>query len=275
MTELKGKTAFITGGASGAGLAMARRFLMEGMKVAIADINASDLSAAIVQLDAETDRLFSVVCDVSEASSVQNAAQETFAKFGNVHILCNNAGVSRTGWIETVSYDDWDWVLGVNLKGTIHGLHCFLPHMKAHGEGGHIVNTASLGGLIVGKLAGPYSTSKAAVIALSEVLALELEGSGIGVTIVCPGYLKTNMLVNGRNRPARYGGAFDVWSDPYPERTEMGAKGIASGLSPDILAGMVVDAINQNRLYLISHPGRIVDFEKRCHRIVEDAKAVV
>ncbi|QDW40581.1 SDR family NAD(P)-dependent oxidoreductase [Bradyrhizobium sp. KBS0727] len=270
--ELQGKTAFITGGASGIGFAMAKMFAGIGMKIALADINADDLSAAVQQLKADKCDVIGFVCDVADEASLRQAANETVSEFGKVHVLCNNAGVSRAGLVETISYEDWDWVIGVNFKGIIHGLRCLLPHMKAHGEPGHIVNTASMAGLIGRALSGPYCATKFAVVGLSEVLEDELKGSKIGVSVLCPSWVRTAMLHNGRNRPARFGGPLDLATDPYTDRNMHFSKEIADGLPPDEVAARVLSAIRDNRLYVLTHPNRVSDFESRVRRIVEDAR---
>ena len=177
MRDFAGKTAFITGGAGGIGLAMARAFGRRGMKVSIADVEAETCAKAVETLATRghhRDR--QRLRRVSDRDSLAEAAAKTFAELGKVHVLCNNAGVSRAGPIETIAPSDWDWVIGVNLKGLVHGLQLFLPHMKAHGEEGHIVNTASVNGVAGAPLAGPYSATKFAVVGMSEVLAAELGG---------------------------------------------------------------------------------------------------
>src|ERR1700743_2350450 len=171
MKDFAGKTAFITGGAGGIGLAMARTFGQRGMKVSIADVEAETCAKAVEAVRPEGIIAIGSVCDVSNRDALAEAAAKTFAEFGKVHVLCNNAGVSRAGAIETVAPSDWDWVIDVNLKGLIHGLQLFLPQMKAHGEEGHIVNTASINGVAGVALAGPYSATKFAVVGLSKVMA--------------------------------------------------------------------------------------------------------
>src|SRR5262249_18224554 len=160
MKDFSGKTAFITGGAGGIGFAMARAFGRRGMKVAVADVEAETCAQAVEALRREGVSAIGHACDVSDREALADAAAKTFAEFGKVHILCNNAGVSRAGAIETIAGSDWDWVIGVNLKGLVHGLQLFLPHMKAHGEEGHIVNTASINGVAGAPLAAPYSATK-------------------------------------------------------------------------------------------------------------------
>src|SRR5580692_5775281 len=206
MKDFAGKAAFITGGAGGIGLAMARAFGQRGMKVSIADVEAETCAKAVEALRLEGIIAIGSACDVSDRDALAEAAAKTFAEFGKVHVLCNNAGVSRAGPIESIASSDWDWVIGVNLKGLIHGLQIFLPHMKAHGEPGHIVNTASMNGVAGAALAGPYCATKFAAVGISEVLAAELADTSIGVSVLCPSWVKTRMLDNGRNRPAQFGG---------------------------------------------------------------------
>ena len=168
MKDFAGKTAFITGGAGGIGFAMARAFGRRGMKVAIADVEADTCAKAVETLRAEGITAIGIPCDVADREQYAQAAERTFAEFGEVHVLCNNAGVSRAGPIETIASSDWDWVIGVNLKGLVHGLQLFLPQMRAHGEDSHIVNTASVNGVVGSALAGPYSATKFAVVGISR-----------------------------------------------------------------------------------------------------------
>jgi NAD(P)-dependent dehydrogenase (short-subunit alcohol dehydrogenase family) len=254
MKDFAGKAAFITGGASGIGLAMARAFGQRGMKVAIADVEAETCAWAIETLRHEGIEAIGTACDVSDREALAEAAKRTFAEFGKVHVLCNNAGVSRAGAIETIAASDWDWVIGVNLKGLVHGLQLFLPHMKAHGEEGHIVNTASTNGVAGAPLAGPYSTTKFAVVGLSEVLAAELAETPIGVSVLCPSWVKTRILDNGRNRPARFGGPIKLDADnANAERNARYAKAIENGLDPAHVAQLVIGAIETRQLFVFTH----------------------
>jgi NAD(P)-dependent dehydrogenase (short-subunit alcohol dehydrogenase family) len=186
MRELAGKTAFVTGGASGIGLALGRAFAEAGMKVMLADIEAGALADAVTQLSDLGRDVCGIACDVADPASVEHAAKESFERFGNVHILCNNAGVAAAGGVEDISLENWRWVLDVNLMGVVHGIRAFLPHIRAHGEGGHIVNTASMAGMNNGLGFSPYSASKFAVVNISEGLAARLEPLGIGVTVLAP-----------------------------------------------------------------------------------------
>jgi NAD(P)-dependent dehydrogenase (short-subunit alcohol dehydrogenase family) len=271
MKSFAGKTAFITGGASGIGLALARAFLAEGMNVMLADIEEPALAAALVSLSNHGPRVRGAVCDVSRRETLERAAAETIAAFGKVHILCNNAGVSRAGLAERVALSDWAWVVGVNLMGAVQGIEIFLPHMKAHGEEGHIVNTASISGLLPSALAGPYAATKAGIIGLSEVLADELAGGAIGVSVLCPSWVRTRMVENGRNRPDRFGGAFALADDAgNAARNARFLAAAATGLDPDQVATLVLRAIREKRLYVFTHLDRKAAVAARFARILDD-----
>src|SRR6195256_3961882 len=164
MRELAGRTAFVTGGASGIGLALGRAFAQAGMKVMLADIEADALAAAVDGLQKIGPDVRGVACDVADPDSVERAAKASYQAFGNVHVVCNNAGVAGGSGIDNISLDNWRWVLDVNLMGVLHGIRAFLPHIRDHGEGGHIVNTASMAGMINPMGFSPYSASKFAVV---------------------------------------------------------------------------------------------------------------
>ncbi len=175
-----------------------------------------------------------------------------------MHILCNNAGVSRPGRTEEIPLSDWEWVIGVNLYGTIHGIRTFIPHMKAHGEPSYIINTASIAALTPSALSATYGATKFAIAGITEVLQQELRGTNIGVSVLCPGWTRTNMINNGRNRPARYGGGFDVRTDPeLAERNKFYRESSEKfGLDPLDLAALVMQAIENNELYIFTQPDR-------------------
>jgi NAD(P)-dependent dehydrogenase (short-subunit alcohol dehydrogenase family) len=268
MKDFSGKAAFITGGAGGIGFAMARALGQRGMKVAIADVEPETCARAVETLQRDGITAVGYVCDVSDRDALAKAAGKTFAEFGEVHVLCNNAGVSRAGAIETIAQSDWDWVIGVNLKGLVHGLQLFLPHMKAHGEESHIVNTASVNGVAGAPLAGPYSATKFAVVGMSEVLAAELAETAIGVSVLCPSWVKTRMLDNGRNRPARFGGPIKLDADSgNAERNARYAKALESGLDPAHVAELVIGAIETRRLFVFTHAETRAAVE-RCHALM-------
>jgi NAD(P)-dependent dehydrogenase (short-subunit alcohol dehydrogenase family) len=275
MDQFKGKTAFVTGGASGIGLGLCRAFGQRGMNVAIADVEAEPCAQAVETLRSEGVPVIGVTCDVSDRDSLGAAAAKAFAAFGNVHILCNNAGVSRAGPIEGIAASDWDWVIGVNLKGLVHGLQVFVPHMKAHGEQGHIVNTASMNGVVGAPLAGPYCATKFAAVGISEVLAAELAGSPIGVSVLCPSWVKTRMLDNGRNRPAHFGGPISLDIDGgNAERNKRYASALANGLDPACVAEWVCEAIEARRLYVFTHADRRTDVERRFELMMDGFDAL-
>ena len=203
MLEVEGKTAFVTGGASGIGLGMATAFVEAGMNVVIADLRPDHIETALGTLDGDG-RVHAIDLDVTDREGFARAADEAESVFGNAHVLCSNAGMGILGPVTLAHYDDWDWGLGVLLGGVVNGIQTFVPRMLAHGEGGHIVNTSSMAGVLPVPNAAIYITAKAAVIGLSEALRSELSGEGIGVSAFCPGPVQTNIREGGRVRPKEY-----------------------------------------------------------------------
>src|SRR5215469_10915747 len=203
MQEFPDKVAVVTGAASGIGFALAERFAREGMKVVLADVEGDALARAEAELRGRGATVRAVRTDVRQAGEVAALAEQTLAAFGGVHVVCNNAGVVvfKSAWEHTLA--DWEWVLGVNLWGVIHGVRTFVPIMLRQGTEGHIVNTASMGGLVTGPFFGSYIVSKHGVVALSEVLALELAriGAPVKVSVLCPNVVRTNLMDSARNRP--------------------------------------------------------------------------
>lgn len=264
MRELSGKTAFVTGGASGIGLALGRAFAEAGMKVMLADVEADALNAAVKNLHNIGPEVRGIDCDVADAASVARAAQATFDAFGNVHVVCNNAGVAAGGGIEDISLDSWRWVLDVNLMGVVHGIRAFLPHMRAHGEGGHIVNTASMAGMQSGLGFSPYTASKFAVVGMSEGLAPQLAPFGIGVSVLCPGFVRTRIGESGRNRPEQYGATrAPEPGSPTAMLVAMVDEMIRNGRDPADVARRVLAAIQANELYVFTHPEMRNEVEDR------------
>lgn len=264
MRDLAGKTAFVTGGASGIGLALGRAFARSGMKVMLADIETEALQAAVTSLQEISPDVSGIVCDVADAKSVERAAQAAFDAFGRVHVVCNNAGVAAGGGIDHISLDNWRWVIDVNLMGVLHGIKSFLPHIRAHGEGGHIVNTASMAGMDGGLGFSPYTASKFAVVSMSEGLAIQLEPHGIGVSVLCPSFVRTGIGQSGRNRPKRYGESRPL--DPASPAAAMVAeiaRQIEAGLDPATVAERVLEAIRKDELYIFTHPGMRAQIEPR------------
>ena len=264
MREFAGKVAVVTGGASGIGFGLAERFAQEGMKVVLADVEQPALDEAVATLRRGGHDVIGVQTDVRRAESVEALAQRTLDAYGKVHIVCNNAGVTTRGasgenpatW--EFSLRDWDWVLGVNLMGAVHGVHAFLPIMLAQNEEGHIVNTGSINGLVTFSGA-PYGVSKFGVVRLSEGLYLELKARGakVGCSVLCPGSVATRIGASDRNRPAELRDP----SAPVPTEQEQEARRAAGidrwsrGMPPAQLAGIVLDAIREERFYIFPHPG--------------------
>jgi NAD(P)-dependent dehydrogenase (short-subunit alcohol dehydrogenase family) len=253
MKDFRGKTAFVTGGASGIGLSMARAFGRAGMNVVIADVDARAAKDSAERLAGEQIKAVAVPCDVSERAGVRAAALDAVAAFGKIHVVCNNAGVAVGGPIETVKERDWDWIIDVNLKGVIYGVETFVPLIRGHGEGGHIVNTASMAGMVSPPGMEPYTATKFAVVAMSEGWAAQLAPFEIGVSVLCPGFVRTRIHESGRNRQDRYGGNADI--DPgLRGGREAGAQMVLSGIDPDIVGNRVVEAVRDNELYVFTHP---------------------
>ena len=264
MREFAGKTAFVTGGAAGIGLALGRAFARSGMKVMLADIETDALQAAVKSLREISPDIGGTICDVADAASVERAAQAAFDAFGKVHVVCNNAGVAAGGGIDHISLDNWRWVIDVNLMGVLHGIKSFLPHIRAHGEGGHIVNTASMAGMQGGLGLSPYGASKFAVVSMSEGLNLQLKPHGIGVSVLCPSYVRTRIGESGRNRPERYGQSLPL--DPASPAAAMVAaiaENIQAGLDPAFVAARVLAAIREDQLYVFTHQGMRAEVEGR------------
>ena len=207
------------------------------------------------------------MCDVADPTSVDAAAEETFSAFGKVHILCNNAGVGALGGIDHIALDNWRWVLDVNLIGVVNGVRAFLPHMQAHAEGGHIVNTASMAGMANSRQGfAPYPATKYAVVGMSEGLAMEVKPLGIGVSILCPWFVRTNILESARNRPERYGSATprDTTNPLYAQFAER----VRTGMDPAEVARRVLAAVRDDELYIFTHPETRQALEERFRAIL-------
>ena len=256
MKELKGKVAVVTGGASGIGRAMAERFAAEGMKVVLADIEEGALAAAESEMRAAGATVASRRTDVSRGEDVDALARFAVDTFGAVHVACNNAGVAAGGvaWQQTVK--DWEWVLGVNLWGVIHGIRAFVPIMLQQGDDCHVVNTASRAGLITRPWLAMYCASKHAVVALSESLyhELSLTGSKIKVSVLCPAVVNTRIGESERNRPDELREAGEAGAPAQMQAMEQAFRAtLAAGLPPEQVAAAVVDAIKDERFYIITN----------------------
>lgn len=254
MKQFLGKTAFITGGASGMGFGMARTFAAAGMNIVIADVREQQLAQAAAHLAAQGTQVLPLQLDVTDRKAYARAADAVQDKFGNLHVLCNNAGIGLLGSLRTAKYDDWDWVLGVNLGGVVNGIQTFLPRMLAHGEEGHIVTTASAAGLIGGFNAGIYTTSKMAIVGMMECLRGDLAGANIGVSVLCPHLVRTDIHRYDSLRPDQFkdsgykAESAAASSDPAIEAM------VSVGMDPLDVGRRVLRGIERNDLYILTHP---------------------
>ena len=265
MKSVKGKTAYVSGAASGIGFGITYALAQAGARVAMVDIRADALADAKARLHNLAEQVETFVSDVSDSAVLAETAHEIDAKFGPLHIVCNNAGVAILGVpLDEIPQSDWDWVIDVNIKGVINGIHTFLPRLKAHGQEAHMVNTASIGGLQVNPhfLTGAYSMTKYAVVALSEALENELSGSPIGVSVLCPAAVDTGIHLSARSRPERLGGPFERRADHF-----MGDV-LKDGLRPEQVGGRVVKAIENNEFYILTHSSPREWVERRFNRIM-------
>lgn len=251
MQNLQGKSAIITGGASGIGLGISKALLRAGMNVAIGDIQRDALDAAAEQLG-QAERVMLSPLDVTDREAYGAFADAVEERFGNIHLLANNAGVVVSGPIAQASFSDWDWVLDVNLVGVINGLVTVLPRILAHGEGGHIVNTASTSGLLPHPGAAIYTTTKAAVIGLSEAIRCELEPQGVIVSAFCPGPVQSRITESERNRPDSYGSSGYGPTDPGQAGANPTTE-LQMIMSPDEAGEIVRQGIERDALYILTH----------------------
>jgi len=255
--DFEGKVAVITGGASGLGLAMARRFGAAGMKVVIGDIETGALADAEASLQAAGIEAIGRRTDVAQSSDLEALADAAYERFGAVHILANNAGIGGSpGAMWELSDADWRWVIDVDLWSVIHGVRAFVPRMISSGEEGHVINTASVAGLISGAVGGPYTVAKFGVVALSEQLYFELGRAqhAIGVSVLCPGFVNTRIYDSGRNRQESYG---QPANEQSPEREELREALEAmreTMIQPETIGDRVFDAVVENQLYVVE-PG--------------------
>lgn len=272
MQELTGRVAVVTGAASGIGRGIAQAFAAEGMSIVLADIEPEPLAQTTRELEASGASVLSVECDVANPESVQTLAERSRSTFGAVHVLCNNAGVigsvGRKLWEEPP--EEWDWIMGVNVRGMLNGIRSFVPAMLESDEPGHIVNTSSMAGLMCGL--GIYGVSKHAIVALTESLSIELRGTKIGASVLCPGAIDTRIPTAKRNRPKTDG------SNPTPEDEEPTAFGLefaerlAAGMNPKQVGPIVVDAIRDDRFYVLTHPKLMQLARLRMERLVTGGK---
>jgi NAD(P)-dependent dehydrogenase (short-subunit alcohol dehydrogenase family) len=256
----KGMVGVITGGASGIGRAMAMDLARRGLNLALADVEAGPLARTAEEVAALGVSVLPVRTDVSQRDSVLALATAVHRRFEAVHVLCNNAGVAVGGPLQDARHEDWQWLIGVNLWGVIHGVEAFVPRMIAAKQGGHVVNTASMAGLIASQSLGIYNTTKYAVVGLSETLAKDLRDSGIGVSVLCPMGVQTNIRASTRNRPSALGG---------PAEARTGPELVGRYIAPEDVSAMVMEAIAHNRLYIPTHYEGREFWDRRAARVHE------
>lgn len=276
MQDFAGRTAVVTGAASGIGRALAERFLAEGMKVVLADVEESALQRTATDLAAAGGESVGFRVDVSRPEEVRALADFAFERFGEVHVLCNNAGVGIGGTIWEHSLEDWQWLLGVNVLGVVNGLREFVPRMLAGREEGHIVNTASAAGLDARPWLGMYSATKYAVVAISETLRAELEmrGARIGVSVLCPALVNTRIAESERNRPAAEGRTAPHLTPEARAFDQAFRAALAQGLPPEQVADSVIQAIRDGSLYIITQAETIARVRARLERILGESAPV-
>jgi NAD(P)-dependent dehydrogenase (short-subunit alcohol dehydrogenase family) len=271
MEDVEGKVAVVTGAASGIGRAMADRFAAAGMQVVLADIEKGPLDDAVAAVTATGAQAIGVPTDVSDPAAVEALRDAALERFGGIHVACNNAGVGTGGRIWEQTLEDWQWVLGVNLWGVVHGVRTFVPVMLRQGEG-HIVNTASMAGLTSPPMMGIYNVTKHSVVTLSETLFAELamEPADIGVSVLCPGWVQTRINDAARNRPGQ--ASLEEVADDSQESVFREVLGglLASGLAPADVADQVFEAVRTKRFYVLTHPDWKPMISNRVDNIVNE-----
>jgi NAD(P)-dependent dehydrogenase (short-subunit alcohol dehydrogenase family) len=265
METISGKVAVITGGASGIGFATAKALADKGAKIVLADIETAALDKAVAALSSSGAKVEGVVCDVANLASVQHLADSAFSKMGGAHIVFNNAGVAINGHIAQMKHSDWEWIIKVDLWGPIHGVEAFLPRMIEQKQGGQIVFTSSIAGLVSTEGLGPYAVAKYGVVALAETLRREIRQHNIGVSVLCPLRVETKIGNSERNRTADFGGAKAPARAQAPTSSNIVMAGEV--MKPEEVAAKVVDAIVANRLYILPHDDSRELIRRRFQRI--------
>ena len=262
MDDLRGRVAVVTGAASGIGLALVEQFAADGMRVVMTDVDESRLSDAAAGVDGEVE---AIACDVARYEDVEKVAARAHERFGGVHILCNNAGVTRPGAAWELGAEEWNWLLAVNLGGVVNGIRAFLPRMIEAAEPGHVVNTASIGGLLPYAGLGAYSAAKYGVVGLSESLQLDLRAARapIGVSVLCPGPIDTDFRAHSRD--LHPDGSVAAGSYDTPDAARIPASDVAT---------LVVAAIRESRFWILTHPAYGELIERRARGIVETDELV-
>ena len=277
MESLKNKVAFITGGGHGIGLSIGLIFAQQGARVVLADINEKRLASAKDTLASANLSVETVVCDVADPDALRRAADFTLERFGKVHIVVNNAGVSLAGKLGKIPLEDWRWIVDINLMSVAYGVEIFTPLIQSHGEGGYFINTASMAGHIAGPAMSPYHATKFAVVGYSESIRADLAADNIGVSVLCPAWVRTDIHNVGVNKPSLTNGATaDESSSNEPEAgiADIAAV-IESGIAPDDLAQWVLECMLAKRFYIFSHPSMTQHLDARAALIKADYEAIV
>lgn len=273
MESLENKVAFITGGGHGIGLSIGRVFAQRGAQVMLADINAERLASARQALSEAGLSVETVVCDVADPDALRSAAGVTLERFGKVHIVVNNAGVSLAGKPGKIPLEDWRWIVDINLMSVAYGVEIFTPLIQSHGEGGYFINTASMAGHIAGPAMSPYHATKFAVVGYSESIRDELAADNIGVSVLCPAWVRTDIHNAGINKPSA------IKRSTVEESQEWSTADIAavieSGIRPDELAQWVYECLLEERFYIFSHPSMAQHINARAALIKADYDAIV
>jgi len=251
LAEVRGRHAFITGGSSGIGLGLARVFSAAGMKVTFTYMRDAHRDTALAGFPAGNPGVHAIRLDTADRDAMPRAADEAEGRFGPVHLLVNNAGVGLMTAVSQASWQDWDWAIGVNLNGVFSGVHTFLPRMLAHGQGGHLVTTASSAGLVAGAV-GVYTTTKFAVVGMMEALRIELAGKNIGTSVFCPGLTRTEIAHSERNRPAALANATADAGHGHGAAPPIDL--MAHAMDPIEAAQLVLEGVRRNDLYILTHP---------------------
>ena len=268
--EISGKTAFVTGAASGIGFAVARAFAVRGAKVMLADIDQLLLDEAQASLQAEGLEVAAVLCDVADVDAVKRAAEATAARFGNVHIVVNNAGVGIGGRPGETPMENWRWIVDINLMGVVHGVEVFTPMMKAHGEGGYFVNTASMAGHVADRGMSPYFATKFAVVGYSEALQADLARDNIGVSVLCPAWVSTNIYKSQLNSPTGPSNEEELQTDSgFKAMKEV----VEGGLPAQLVGDWTAECVEEGRFYIFTHPETQQFIDDRYARITQDYAA--
>lgn len=265
--DVAGKTAFITGGAAGIGLGIAKAFAARGANIMLADIDDEALEAAAAELRQSGAQVGTVHCDVASEQAVRDAAAATIEKFGKVHFLVNNAGVGTGGEAGETPLENWRWIVDINLLGVVYGVEVFAPLIKAHGEGGYIVNTASMAGHVATAAMAPYHATKFAVVGYSEALREDLARFNIGVSVLCPGWVRTSIYKSHLNSPTAK--AADAEGEDFSIMQEV----VEGGISPELVGDWTVESVEADRFYVFTHPSMAPYIDARHEAIRVDYAA--